>query len=1015
MCNLLALVRAAALWGVVAAAWAGGTALQDGMPDAGRVFRHAITPNLESGNAMVEDATGYVWLGTQSALVRWDGYRERDYLADPGRPGSLPDSFVKALLVDHADVLWVGTNAGGLASYDATTDSFAPVTDPDGIVGSEVTALAERRPSGLWIASNRGLARFDPASGRLTSEPLPAGVGPVRSLIVARDGTLWLGSDHGLWARAADGNEFSPVQLDSPEAGDSVAVLRLLEDHAGRIWVGTHLRGVFIVEQGAKAGRALPGAGDDGLTHETVHALVEAGDGEIWIGTYGGGVARFDSITGRIVRERHDSSRPSSLLDDAVGAMMCGHEGIIWVSTSYGLSHYDKRADGVSTIFGGAGHGLRGTSIPAVLASSSGRIWAATGESGLEILGPSRGTAIELRPDPRHPETKLPQARVIAFTEAPDGTIWIGTQGGLYHASADGGDLRRVSIPGRSATGEAWAFVLDGPTLWMGGKDGLWELDISRPDRVEAKHHFDREFGRAHVSALARGSPSELWIGTNGGVFRLDMAGGQVQALRIDPKDPQALPGGMVSALFADTSGRLWVGTFGQGVQVQTGRLPDGRLLFKRLTVKDGLPHNGVDALLPDADGQIWASTDDGLARIDPATMSIRALRAAQGVGITVFWTGAATTRTNGDLLFGGEGGLVAVRPRQLRYPDGALPPPVVTDANVGGQPVSAASLAQPGGTVVPVSARRVQVEFASLSYGDQDTLRYQYRLDGLDPDWLETPANIRLAAYTNLPAGSFTLQLRVARALGSWSEPRSILLRVTPRWYERVDVRAAGALMLAAALFALTQLRTAVLRRRQARLEALVAERTAELSHRSEELRRSQQQLEQLAYFDALTGLANRRLFGDELRRLIANTDRGGEGFALALIDLDLFKQINDNFGHDAGDAVLVATSQRLNEAIRSSDRAARLGGDEFALLLRTRGDDHASLDAACSRITQRLGCPIDSPAGQCLQVGASMGIARFPQDAGDAEALYKAADSALYAAKRAGRGQWRWAGRAS
>ncbi|HEX4510522.1 MAG TPA: GGDEF domain-containing protein, partial [Burkholderiaceae bacterium] len=145
---------------------------------------------------------------------------------------------------------------------------------------------------------------------------------------------------------------------------------------------------------------------------------------------------------------------------------------------------------------------------------------------------------------------------------------------------------------------------------------------------------------------------------------------------------------------------------------------------------------------------------------------------------------------------------------------------------------------------------------------------------------------------------------------------------------------------------------------------------------------------------------------------RLIAETQRGGAEFALALVDLDRFKQINDAYGHDAGDTVLAATGQRLAEAVRAGDRVARLGGDEFALLLYPVGDDEASLEAVYRRITERLAEPIRVPSGDFVRAGASVGIARCPQDADSAEALYKSADIALYDAKRAGRGQWRRAG---
>ena len=167
-------------------------------------------------------------------------------------------------------------------------------------------------------------------------------------------------------------------------------------------------------------------------------------------------------------------------------------------------------------------------------------------------------------------------------------------------------------------------------------------------------------------------------------------------------------------------------------------------------------------------------------------------------------------------------------------------------------------------------------------------------------------------------------------------------------------------------------------------------------LEQRTSELQQSQQRLEQLAYYDGLTGLANRRLFNDDLRHLMAQAQRNGLGLYLLLIDLDHFKLVNDTLGHDAGDAVLRTVSACLNVAVREADRTARLGGDEFAVLLPDTADPDAA-EAVCRRIAQGLARVL--PQGQSALTLPS---------ARDVEGLYKAADLALYAAKHAGRSRW-------
>jgi diguanylate cyclase (GGDEF)-like protein len=163
--------------------------------------------------------------------------------------------------------------------------------------------------------------------------------------------------------------------------------------------------------------------------------------------------------------------------------------------------------------------------------------------------------------------------------------------------------------------------------------------------------------------------------------------------------------------------------------------------------------------------------------------------------------------------------------------------------------------------------------------------------------------------------------------------------------------------------------------------------------------LRGQVEQIERLALYDVLTELANRRLFHDRLDQAFLSSERNGTGFALMLLDLDRFKEINDTLGHQTGDAVLVHLAERLKDVARASDTVARLGGDEFALVLPGVEDGSSALFVA-ERIRRALDEPfvVDELT---LQLEASIGIAIFPRDGADSEQLLKRADIALYASK--------------
>ena len=171
--------------------------------------------------------------------------------------------------------------------------------------------------------------------------------------------------------------------------------------------------------------------------------------------------------------------------------------------------------------------------------------------------------------------------------------------------------------------------------------------------------------------------------------------------------------------------------------------------------------------------------------------------------------------------------------------------------------------------------------------------------------------------------------------------------------------------------------------------------------------LKQTHEQIAHLAYHDALTGLPNRTLFFDRIGQAIARARRTGARIATLYLDLDGFKSVNDTFGHGVGDGLLKEAAQRIKTCVRESDTAARMGGDEFALIL----SDIGTLDDA-RRVTECLLHTLSSPfviqTHNC-QVGASIGVALYPEHATTAEALVKRADAAMYWAKQSGKNRCR------
>jgi diguanylate cyclase (GGDEF)-like protein len=451
----------------------------------------------------------------------------------------------------------------------------------------------------------------------------------------------------------------------------------------------------------------------------------------------------------------------------------------------------------------------------------------------------------------------------------------------------------------------------------------------------------------------------------------------------------------------------LWVSYFDNGIAVLERTGPDGRRWFKRLTTADGLPDNGINVLVQDRAGDIWMSTDVGLAGVHPDTWQVRTLGEADGVHVPTYWSGSGALASDGAVLFGGLTGLSVLWPERLRTPH-TQPVLAVTHLTLGGRESGVFPRAPKGdapGSLVVAPADRERgfaIEFAALDYMPVEHRRYAYKLDGFDSSWIDTDTAVRRASYNNLPPGSYRLQLRASGDDGT-TATLDLPVTVLPAWYQQGWVRALGVVGVLALVAGLMQARTSLLRRRQRELEAVVASRTAQL-------RTTQLRLEAMAYNDPLTDLPNRRRFNDELRRLAAVVQRGGDLFALLLIDLDRFKDINDTLGHDAGDALLVAAAERLRACVRETDCVARLGGDEFAVLLTPCNEQ--VIGEVAQRIADTMREPITF-GPYVMHISASIGAALFQRDHPGVEGLYKESDTALYQSKQAGRDTWRLFGR--
>jgi diguanylate cyclase (GGDEF)-like protein len=1014
--------------------------------------------------SILQDRQGFLWIGTQDGLVRYDGYDFKIFKHNADDLRSLSDNYIRVIFEDSKGNLWLGTEVG-LNRFNPKTERFkhynSDASDPNSLSDEDIRAIAEDNEGVLWVGTyGGGLNRFNPKTEQFSHYRFDSNNSnslsddKIHTITKDLQGTLWVGTDGGGLNRFNSTTEqFSHYRFDAnnPNSLSNDVVRVISEDRQGTLWLGTDGGGLnrFNSKTEQFSHYRFDANNLKSLSDDKVRAVIEDQQGKLWVGTYGGGLNHFDPKTEQFNHYRSDASSPSNLSSDIVTAIIQDRQGTIWVGTdSGGLNRFNPK----SAQFGHYRSDVSDPSslnhdiVRAISVDPLGTLWVGTFGGGLSRFDRQTEQFKHYLYDGNN-QYSLSNDIVMAITHDHQGTMWVGTADGLnrFEAKTEHFSHYRFDASNPNSLSNDIVRVITEDqegTLWVGTYGG--GINLFNPNTEQFSHYrFDasnpHSLSNDNIYAITKDHLGAMWVGTDGGgLNRFDPKTGQFSHFRFDARNPSSLSNDTILAITEDHQGTLWVGTVNglNRLDQQTGQ-------FRRFTDKEGLPNNVVYRIEEDNDGLLWLSTNQGLARFNPKTEHFKNYNVGDGLQSNEFNGGASFKSKEGELFFGGINGFNRFFPDKIS--DNKQKPVVVfTDmlllnqsVPIGPQPDSLKNKTESSNNRFHLQQaihstssltlshleNLVSFEFSTLHFSNPKKNQYAYRLEGFDNNWIKTDYKNRRATYTNIPSGDYILRVIASNSDDVWNE-KGVSLNITvlpPPWLSWWAYSIYAAILIGLLFVFVRIQRNKVLfeRHLSEQLERKVAERT-------DELQQANSKLEEVSVTDQLTGLKNRRYLINNVDQDIALVTRSYRNFnenkeigepkksdlIFFIIDFDHFKQVNDVHGHTAGDTVLIQVKEILEQVFRETDYLVRWGGEEFLVIARFVDRHNAGKVAERLRLTVEKHS-FDIGDSKELKKTCSIGFASYPFLQQETAALdwlrvVDVADHCLYAAKKSGRNAW-------
>lgn len=769
-------------------------------------------------NFINQDKEGFIWMGSDDGLNRYDGYQFKVYRSIPGDSNSLSGNIVTCFLQADDGNIWLGTKEG-LNKLNPLNDHIsrykAIKEDATTLSHNIIHTIVKDHKGFLWIGTAKGIDKFDPNTGKVIQHI--SELGAAQQLYMDKQRNLWIKTPLAIYRMSLEKGELEKLlELSIPKGNVVNSNFDIYQDDEGDVLIGTN-QGLYQYSYQRSEFVQFKNEENDrhSLSNDVITSIMQDEQGSIWIGTYDG-LNEFDKKAKKFYRYKQQFKEPESLSSNRIRSIFQDQSGAIWIGTfgsgvnkfnpySKNFQHYKTPDRNIKNPFD--------KNVWAVLEDVRGNVWWGTNH-GLYVTD-KENRKIKFIGVEEDKDKGLTQEFVTALYQDSKGNLWVGTYYGVAVLRShyvdrifqDGINLKFEHLDDNEGV-TSFLENTDENKMWIGVFNyGLLEVDMTAIG-VQEKDILKNGLPESELERIGRitvydilKKGNTLWLGTSKGLLKYDLADNSIEQFKYEPDTPNTISHNKVYSLTNGSAETIWLATYGGGVNEFNTKTDEVRYY----TTNDGLSSNVTYSILEDKEHNFWISTNNGLSKFNKTNNIFITYDVYDGIQSHEFNQGAYYLSKEGEIYLGGSNGISAFYPEAIGEND-KKPKVVWTDFFVFNKQV------QPGKEIERTSTSKEEVvllqkdinvtekiempydfdvfsiEFAATDYLNPKRNKFEYQLVGFDKQWIATKSDNRKITYTNLDPGVYDFKVRAANKDGVWSlEPKQIKLIIQPPFWKTI------------------------------------------------------------------------------------------------------------------------------------------------------------------------------------------------------------------------------------